>query len=175
MALLPQHITMNQTADAICRKYRSKKSQLKLSIRNFGIFQFSETTEESQLLSSKRRKCRSLTLSPESRGQSSEERAGVRLSEERNTQKRVVGCVTCVSLQKIIICHFDSLLPSPLDTYSVVSRPVPIVILLSGRPLSTAGPVPAGPDCRAAAQLSTLSELELDHSCLRLNRRLDAS
>ncbi len=69
-------------------------------------------------------------------------RSGGRSSEERDTQKRVVGCERCVSLQKIIICHFASLPPGPLDTKSVVSRPVPIMILLSGRPLSTAGRIP---------------------------------
>ncbi len=52
-----------QMTDAIRLKYRSKKSLLKtkLLVRNSGIFQFSETTDESQLSSSKRRKFRLIT------------------------------------------------------------------------------------------------------------------
>ncbi len=42
-----------------------KELKPKLLVRNFGTFHYSETTEESQLLSIKRRKSRSLTLSPE--------------------------------------------------------------------------------------------------------------
>jgi hypothetical protein len=41
----------------------AKKLELKLILRNFGTFQYSETTEENQLLSNKRQKSRSLTLS----------------------------------------------------------------------------------------------------------------
>ncbi len=48
------------------KNQNSRQRLTKLLVRNFGIFQFSETTEKSQLSSSKRRKCRSLTLSPES-------------------------------------------------------------------------------------------------------------
>ena len=47
-----------------------------------------------------------------------------------------------------VLCLFRKLLfatslpPGPLDTRSVVSRPVPIMILLNGGPLSTAGRIP---------------------------------
>ena len=38
--------------------------------------------------------------------------------------------------------YYLPLPPGPLDTKSVISRPVPIMILLSGGPLSTAGSIP---------------------------------
>ena len=48
-----------------------------------------------------------------------------------------------------VACLFRKLLfasgplpPGPLDTKSVISRPVPIMILLSGGPSSTAGSIP---------------------------------
>ncbi len=41
------------------------KPKLHWQVRNFGTLQYSETTEESQILSIKRRERRSLTLSPE--------------------------------------------------------------------------------------------------------------
>ena len=51
--------------------------------------------------------------------------------------------------------YYLPLPPGPLDTKSVISRPVPIVVLvLSGGPLSTAGSQHSNPGLTAAPQLS---------------------
>jgi hypothetical protein len=50
--------------------------------------------------------------------------------------------------------YYLPLPPGPLDTKSVISRPVPIVVLLSGGPLFTAGSQHSNPGLTAAPQLS---------------------
>jgi len=63
-------------------------------------------------------------------------RSGGRSSEKRDTQK-LSGRLRVSSEN-----YYLPLPPGPLDTKSVISRPVPIMILLSGGPLSTAGSIP---------------------------------
>jgi len=72
--------------------------------------------------------------------------------------------------------YYLPLPPGPLDTKSVISRPVPIVVLLSGGPLSTAGSQHSNPGLTAAPQLSCRLgvNFKLNHCGLMLNR-LDGS
>jgi hypothetical protein len=91
-------------------------------------------------------------------------RSGGRSSERKNEWEN--ACL----FRKLLFA--TSLPPGPLDrgTKSVVSRPVPIMILVNGGPLSTAGRIPTLASGwlphRAAAHwqpwLSTQSELELE-------------